>query len=269
MPTKLWDEVQEKVVAPGTLSLWWLYQAGVLIKSPGGAVIAIDPYLSDAVIRSYQQPRTVPALIDPEHSALSALVASHSHEDHLDPDSIVGFMSHPGTQFVGPPLAVDKVLATGVSPSRATAVRRGTAVEVGDMTVRGVHARHMFAPEPTPDAVGYLVEHDGVRIYHSGDTEYDKEIIVDTVPTSASLIAINGTAGNMNVHEAALLAWQQKTSLAVPFHYGLWSDAGYGPGATLDPGMFVETYHRLGPDGRSFILTAGQEVVIGPGGLVG
>ena len=84
-----------------------------------------------------------------------------------------------------------------------------------------------------------------MRIYHSGDTEYDKEIIVDTMPTSASLIAINGTAGNMNVHEAALLAWQQKTCLAVPFHYGLWSDEGYGPGATLDPGMFVETFHRL------------------------
>ncbi len=134
--------------------------------------------------------------------------------------------------------------------------------------MRAVHARHIFAPEPTPDAVGYLVEHDGVRIYHSGDTDYDKEIIVDTMGTSASLIAINGTAGNMNAHEAAMLAWHQKTRLAVPFHYGLWSDAGYGHGATLDPAMFVDTYRRLAPEGRSLVLTAGREVVIGPDGLV-
>jgi L-ascorbate 6-phosphate lactonase len=80
--TQLWDEVLDKVVAPGTLSLWWLYQSGIAIKSPGGALIAIDPYLSEAAFRSYQQARVVPALIDPGTSALDALVASHGHEDH-------------------------------------------------------------------------------------------------------------------------------------------------------------------------------------------
>jgi L-ascorbate metabolism protein UlaG (beta-lactamase superfamily) len=213
-------------------------------------LVCIDPYLSDAAFRSYQQARTVPALIDPAGAALDALVASHSHEDHLDPDSITGFMSHERTRFIGPPLAVAKVLSKGVAAERTTPVRRGTVVEVGD-------------------AVGYVVEHDGVSVYHSGDTQYDNEIVADTMRTSASLIAINGTAGNMNAYEAAMLAWQQKTGLAVPFHYGLWRDEGYGEGATIDPAIFVETYHRLDPQGPTFVLTAGQEVVIGAGGLVG
>ncbi len=265
----LWDDILGTVVAPGTLSLWWLYQSGLVIKSPGGTLVCIDPYLSDAAFRSYQQARTVPALIDPAGAALDALVASHAHEDHLDPDSITGFMSHERARFIGPPLAVAKVLSKGVAAGRTAPVRRGTVVEVGDLSVRAVAARHPFEPEPAPDAVGYVVEHDGVSVYHSGDTQYDNEIVVDTMRTSASFIAINGTAGNMNAYEAALLAWQQKTLLAVPFHYGLWSDKGYGEGATIDPAIFVDTYHRLDPDGRTLVLAAGKQVVVGPGGLVG
>jgi L-ascorbate 6-phosphate lactonase len=264
---ELWDAIQKKKVAPHTLCLWWLSQAGLVIKSPGGTLVAIDPYLSDAAFRSYQQVRTVPALIDPATAALDALVATHSHEDHLDPDSIEGFMSHPATNFIGPPLAVGKVVAKGVAPARTTAVERGTVVTFGDLTLRAVHARHPFPPEPAPDAVGYVVEHDGVRIYHSGDTEYDSEIVVDTMGTSASFIAINGTAGNMNAHEAALLAWRQQTRLAVPFHYGLWPDWGYGEGATIDPQIFVATYRRLNPGGATHVLTAGDELTISVDGL--
>jgi L-ascorbate 6-phosphate lactonase len=267
-PAQLWETIEGTQVAPGTLSMWWLYQAGLVVKSPAGTLIAIDPYLSDAVIRSYQQPRAVPAPIDPAQVVLDALLATHSHEDHLDPDSITPFMSHEGTRFIGPPMAVAKVLATGVPPERAVPVGRGDVVAVGDLTVRAVKARHDFALEPTPDAVGYVVGHGDVSIYHSGDTEYDSEIVADTPRPSASLIAINGTAGNMNAHEAAMLAWRQEARLAIPFHYGLWRDEGYGEGATLDPALFVDTYHRLGPGRPTFVLSPGEVVVIGADGLV-
>ncbi len=33
--TDLWDEVLAKGVTAGTLSLWWLYQAGIVVKSAG------------------------------------------------------------------------------------------------------------------------------------------------------------------------------------------------------------------------------------------
>jgi L-ascorbate metabolism protein UlaG (beta-lactamase superfamily) len=247
---QLWREIQQTEVSAGSLAFWWLYQAGIVLKSPAGVIVAVDPYLSESVMRSYKLPRGVPAPLDPADADVDALLATHSHEDHLDPDSIEPFLRPAQARFVGPPMAADKVRATGVDPSRITPVGRGDEVTIGDIGVRAVHARHMFGLEPTPDAVGYVLSCGEVSVYHSGDTEYDSEII-----------------GNMNVHEAALLAWLQGARLAVPFHYGLWRDADYGEGATLDPGQFADTYGRLNPGGRVHILQAATRVVVGPDGL--
>ena len=164
-------------------------------------------------------------------------------------------------------MAVEKVLEAGVKPERAIPVARGDVLKFGDLTVRAVHARHLFGLEPTPDAVGFVLEAGDVSIYHSGDTEYDTEIIGDTRGVTASFISINGTTGNMNAHEAAMLAWLQGSRLAVPFHYGLWRDEDYGEGATLDPQLFVGTYSRLNPGGRTLVLEPAAAVVINRGGL--
>jgi L-ascorbate 6-phosphate lactonase len=266
-PAELWAEIDSAEVSEGTLALWWLYQAGVIVKSPAGAIIAIDPYLSDAVMRSYQQPRGVPSPLHAADADVDALLATHSHEDHLDPDSIEGFLGHAGTRFIGPPMAVAKVLAARVHPERTTEVARGDVVQVRDITVRAVHARHMFGLEPTPDAVGYVVSAGDVSVYHSGDTEYDSEIVADTRAVGTSLICINGTTGNMNTHEAAMLAWLQGARLAVPFHYGLWRDADYGAGATLDPLQFGDTYHRLNPAGRVHVFEPSTRIDVSADGL--
>jgi L-ascorbate 6-phosphate lactonase len=267
--TDLWQEIHGTAVRPGTVVFWWLYQAGIALKTPGGTIIMVDPYLSDSVMRSYQQPRNVPPPLDPLEVKAHALLATHSHEDHLDPDSIMAFLSHDAAQFVGPPTTVEKVVAAGVDRARTKPVQRGGVVNVGDVAIRAVHARHLVGSEPTPDAVGYVLETDAVSVYHSGDTEYDSEIVSDTRGVTASFVPINGTTGNMNAHEAAMLAWLQGAALAMPFHYGLWRDADYGQGATLDPQLFVETYHRLNPSGRALVLQVGVAVTLDRNGLAG
>jgi L-ascorbate 6-phosphate lactonase len=264
----LWEEIKQHEVSAGTVTIWWLYQAGIVVKSPRGTVLAIDPYLSDAVAKSYNQPRNVPAPLDPARAQFDAVLASHSHPDHLDPDSIEGFARHERTRFIGPPMVADRVVAAGVGPHRTVALKRGDRTDVGDISVRAVHARHPFPPEPAPDAIGFLLDTGSVTLYHSGDTEYDSEIVDDVSDVSAAFIVMNGTAGNMNADEAALLAWRIGAKVAVPFHYGLWRDEGYGTGATLDPYQFVGTYERLAPGAPTLVLSPARPVTIGAGGLV-
>jgi L-ascorbate 6-phosphate lactonase len=267
-PTMLWREIQEFPVKPRTVVLWWLYQAGFVLKSPGGSIILVDPYLSDAVRRSYKIPRNAPATLDAAEVAADAILATHSHEDHLDPDSIVAFSNHEKTVFIGPPMVTTKLASVGVTPDKTLTIERGASVPVGDFAIRAVYARHLFGLEPTPDAIGFVIECGGVTIYHSGDTEYDSEIVNDTRGVTAALISINGTTGNMNAQEAAMLAWRQEALLAVPMHYGLWRNEDYGEGATLEPSIFVDTYHRLKPDGQTLILEAAHAVVLNSDGDV-
>ena len=161
-PSELWKEIRCCEVPSGKLVFWWLHQAGTILKT-AGTIVAVDPYLSGSVMRSYRQPRNVPAPQGPFEANVDALIATHSHEDHLDPDSIAAFLSHDTARFVGPPMAVKKVVATGVESARTTPIRRGRR-KGRDLTVRAVRARHLVGIEPTPDAVEYMLESDEVSV---------------------------------------------------------------------------------------------------------
>lgn len=41
------DKIRQYEVPPGNVGLWWLGQSSFIVKSPGGTMIAIDPYLTD------------------------------------------------------------------------------------------------------------------------------------------------------------------------------------------------------------------------------
>lgn len=261
MSPSLWQRIVDDVVPEGTVSIWWLYQAGFVIKSPGGTTIAIDPYLSESVQASYGIARAVPTPVTAQELEVDAVLATHPHDDHLDPDCVTAFAAREATAFVGPPSAVKIARGGGFAGARTHALRRGETVQIGDITIEAVLARHMFEPEPTPDALGYLVTAGGRRVYHSGDTEYDARIVDDTEDrVDVSMICMNGTAGNMDVDEAAMLAFRQRPSLAVPMHFGLWHDEDYGPGATLDPERFVDVYRRLAPGAEVAIPQIGEPI---------
>ena len=41
------DEIKETIIPDGSIGIWWLGQAGFVIKLPNDKIIIMDVYLSD------------------------------------------------------------------------------------------------------------------------------------------------------------------------------------------------------------------------------
>jgi L-ascorbate 6-phosphate lactonase len=194
--------------------------------------------------------------------------------DHLDPPTVREWGRAGRAALIAPP--------TTVGIARDQLGWRGPCVEltVGESTtLAGVRAtatwaRHGYL-DPAPEgaeAVGFLVRAGGVAVWHAGDTEYDARLHrAPPGQIDVALLPINGTGGNMNAHEAALLASQLRVKLAVPMHFGLWPDEDYTydgeePWATTRPEQFVGTYARLAPDARVKVPVLGEVIGVGAGG---
>ena len=83
----------EAVPAPGHIHLYWLGQAGFLIKNSIGKVMLIDAYLSDYVEKTDGNRRLMMAVAEPEELHPNVILASHEHADHLDMDSLPALMA--------------------------------------------------------------------------------------------------------------------------------------------------------------------------------
>lgn len=261
---RLVDRIREAVVPPGQIAAWWLGGSGFVLKTPGGMQVYIDPYLSDVVLDIFGQARASPAPIRPEEAAPDLLVATHWHEDHLDPEAVpIIAKRRPETKFLMPPSAMARALSWGVRRDQLLPMGPGQSHALGDVRISHVPARHEagIAGWEVPDAMGILLECAGLTVYDSGDTEYDVRLrLLKSRRPDVAVVCINGVSGNMNAHEAALLAWQMGASTVIPVHYALWAENTDGEEATLDPRLFAETYRKLGGAGRVVLPEVGQEI---------
>jgi L-ascorbate 6-phosphate lactonase len=249
----------------GSLAITWLGQAGFAIVAPSGEVCLIDPYLSDWGRRGAGVARIAPVVVAADEIHPTVVVSSHWHEDHLDPDTtrILARM-RPSPVFVGPPANAARYLRLGALRSRVRPLDRGGATTAGPFRIYAGFARHDVPGWICEDAISIVVEAAGVRVFHTGDTEYDTRIVHSVAsvgPIDVGLFCINGTGGNMHVSEAALLASRIGPRIAIPMHYGMWSDADYGRGATLDPAVFADLYRRIG-DHDATILGLAQTIQV-------
>ena len=83
MRTVTIHELERFCVPPGRITLWWLGQAGFLVKTPAGKLVAIDPYLSNSCQAigeqlGFDMDRLVPPVHDARGSRGHRLVPAHS-----------------------------------------------------------------------------------------------------------------------------------------------------------------------------------------------
>jgi L-ascorbate 6-phosphate lactonase len=259
------ERILKREVQSGQVLAWWLGGSGFVLKTPANTEIWIDPYLSDMARDAFGLERAFPSPMRPEDATPELIIATHWHEDHLDPIAIPIIARHScKTRFAMPPSAMARAISWGVPRDRITPLSWGESLDIGDVKMLAVPARHEagIAGWEVPDAMGIVVESQGMKIYHSGDTEYDARLrMLKKLRLDVFIGCINGVTGNMNAFEAAMLAWQLNVQTAIPMHHLLWANAAPNDDATLDPKLFAETYAKLGGGGRVVLPAIGEEIV--------
>jgi L-ascorbate metabolism protein UlaG (beta-lactamase superfamily) len=248
-----------------SVTCWWLGGSGFVLKSPAGTQVYIDPYLSDSVNAIFGQGRAFDAPISPEDARPDIVICTHWHEDHLDPGTIPAIARHShGTQFVMPPTAMSRALGWGVPRDRVRPLESGGALTIGDVTITHMPARHDagIAGWEVPDAMGVIVTIGGVRVYHTGDTEYVGRLRqLQAQPPDVMMVCVNGAGGNMNAHEAALLAWQIDAATVIPMHHFLWTGTSIDA-ANEQAAALASTYERLGGSGTVILPELAAPIVL-------
>ncbi|SKC36177.1 MBL fold metallo-hydrolase [Maledivibacter halophilus] len=242
--------ISEKV-KENEIALFWLGQAGFVIKNSDDKIIALDPYLTDCGERIKGFKRLSPKLILPSELQPDIYITTHIHFDHFDFDAIPIVASCPKTKFYGPKSCVDKYIEIGIDKDRITELQLGEEINFNNMMIKPVYADHGSL---APDAVGILMNISGVKLYFSGDTAYHPEKMDDVVKfqPDIAVLSVNGKFGNLNSTEGAKLANIVKTKVAIPCHF--WTFREHGG----DPLLFEKEMEKYASKSKVKFMTQGE-----------
>jgi L-ascorbate metabolism protein UlaG (beta-lactamase superfamily) len=240
-----------------------------VIKSSRGLLV-VDPYLSEHLTRKYEQSarphvRMTPApLRGGDLSGVDVVLASHKHSDHLDPETMAELMAaSPGAVLVLPVSLLDHAIALGLPERRLIGTDAGRNVEAGGFAIRAVpsaHERIDRDPAGRHLYLGYVIECEGLRLYHSGDSVAYEGLAGELGPGPFDVLFLpnngrdpaRGVPGNMTAAEAVDLAARVQPRYVVPHHYDMFTFN------TIPVEAFEDEARRLPPGVEPRILRCGE-----------
>ena len=203
-------------------------QAGFIIKSASGQLLAIDLYLSECVERLEGHKgfkRLLPQILGPSDLAFDAVVCTHPHLDHFDIDAVPEMAAKGAKLFCS--VDCEKLIRQTQMEyyqDQITYVKPRDTAQAGDFGLTFVNCDHGAG---APDAVGVVVRVDGKTVYEVGDSCLRLDRTAD-IPASPDVLIspINGMYGNMDSEDTARLAEALRPGLTVPCHYGMFASHG-------------------------------------------
>lgn len=254
--------IKDTIVKTNQIAIFWLGQAGFVIKDQNDTILAIDPYLTDCCERIYGFKRLSAKLISPDQLTPDLLLISHHHEDHLDVEAVPVMAKSSKMKIIGSKTAIHTCAAMGINNKTLYSMIPGDRIEVNDIFIEAIFADH---GRLVPDAIGFVIDIHGIRVYYSGDTAYRPEILktFNSFAPNISILPINGAYGNLNAYEASKLAKEIGSKIVIPCHYWTFKEHC---SQNSNPLIFSEELSKQAPQckivfmahGEGYIYTGGE-----------
>lgn len=245
---------------------WWGHATCTLEDS--GTRVLTDPLFARRLAHLRRRRGAPPP---PEAAVADVALVSHLHADHLHAPSLQRLA--PGTLVLVPEGAGRAVPALRrLDRLRLTEVAPGDRIDVGDLVVRVVSARHdgrrlPVGPHRSP-ALGFVVEGEA-RTYFAGDTGLFDSMAEEVGPVDVALLPVGGWGpflgeGHLDAGRAAQALARLMPRSAVPVHYGTYWPIGMDgvrPHEFHAPGdEFVRLAAESAPEVAVHRLDHGQSV---------
>ncbi len=150
---------------------------------------------------------------------------SHEHFDHFSPDDIHKIIRDSTILFMN---EMTKGEIEGLYNNKMVIIKPGDSIDYKDLHIKGVPAYNInkfrepdkvYHPKED-NKLGFIVTFQGVKMYHTGDTDHIPEM--DALPSEKIdllFIPVSGTYV-MTPSEAVEAALKIKADISIPMHYG-------------------------------------------------
>lgn len=265
----LLQEIKDTKVNEGELAFWHIGQCGFIYK--GDVTLYIDPMLNDHKDEKGVSARHFQAPYSPEEAKADYVICTHDHLDHIAPETIQGIARvSPETKFIIPAYSISVLQELGVPSERILPMKAKETLKLPGLRVTAIataHPVHQQDENGCDFSLAYLVEMNGIKFLHLGDTYLTDQLLEDlkALPqVDLFFPPVNGgdyfrTArnciGNINAIEAAELAAILKPDLYVPTHFDMFV------GNTVDPLAVIRIFLERNPGCKWHVTTLGARYI--------
>lgn len=140
------------------------------------------------------------------------ILISHDHFDHCSPDDVSKIQGDK-TVIITEPGSAKKMKGD------VRTLKPGEKIEIQGITIEAVPSYNTdkdFHPRKN-NWLGFIVEVDGMRIYHTGDADFIPEM--KSINVDIALLPVSGTYV-MDADQAVQAALALNPKVAIPMHYG-------------------------------------------------